>query len=1270
MRRWEFEDGKAAKFWEAGSAGAVVTVRYGRIGSQGRTQEKDCGSAEGAEAYLAKVIGEKERKGYVSVDGPGAPGGPASGAAAGVSGAAGTAGAPARTGQAAPRAPESQESREAPDEDTFAMPAAWRRQVRPRRGGLRRSVAAPAKDAVELWHGRLRSGEQSIRKALGAEGRDERMAAAARAHLAGEADPLGAAVLAVITESWQRRYEPVVDAWVLLHGLPFAARAVVELFEVGVSITYSQRHIRTADSLGALPEGAHQYLSHMRRPAADRVRALLAVAGEDTHREAVAAVAAVRGEASGTRRRIVAAYLVPGETGWVDECCADPGPSGTEDHSIRSLLFESLYAPEQLHRLAAGPGVNPVNGTLATVATLAEGTGTAVAGLIDAYLANSYVSADAMKAMAGALVELPTDEAFGMLLARVEDKHVRTALLEAARRYPVRAARMLAEAAAGSGREFGTARQILAAHVAVHRELLEPRLDGFSEEVAETVAGLLDPAGRVADAPAEALPALLVSPPWTRKRVVRKPRTVTGLSACAPARVVWLPGEREEWAATESSSREWYRRFRLEKDVARLREGGGPLRHHTVNLFAEGPEDLVRPLLDDWQPDTLWDADEAMKPVAARFGTEALPGLRRTAARHPATLGAILLPYLDVEVARLMADWSMRLKSAAGTARSWFERHGAAPAALLVPDAVGAAGPARRRAEHALRLIAARHGAGAVREAAAGYGSEAAAAVEELLSADPLENALPARMPQADAWAEPALLPQVLLRDDRGALPSASVRHLLTMLAISKPGQVYPGVGIVRETCDPGSLARFAWALFEQWRLAGMPAKDSWALHALGLLGDDDTVRALSPVLRAWPGQGAHHRAVEGLDVLAAIGSDVALMHLHGIAQRVKFKALKVRAKEKIAEVAAGLGLSGEQLADRLVPDFGLDANGSAVVDYGPRRFTVGFDEQLRPYVLDEDGKRRKDLPKPGARDDAELAPLERKRFLALKKDVRTVASDQVRRFESAMVEGRVWSAAEFRELFVAHPLLGHLVRRLVWLCATGGGGAEAGGAGAGTAAGAPGAGTSATGSGGGGTGGADSGGGTRGKRSVTAFRVAEDRTFADAGDEEFTLPGDATVRLAHPLNLGAELPVWAELFADYEILQPFPQLGRPVHRLTEQEAAGGRLGRFEGITVDTRKLLGLERRGWQRGEPQDAGVECWISRRVAEKRWVILNPSDGIAVGAIDIFPEQKVEAVWLHNRPGDWSPPHQGIELAFADIDPVILSEVIADLTELTAA
>lgn len=450
---------------------------------------------------------------------------------------------------------------------------------------------------------------------------------------------------------------------------------------------------------------------------------------------------------------------------------------------------------------------------------------------------------------------------------------------------------------------------------------------------------------------------------------------------------------------------------------------------------------------------------------------------------------------------------------------------------------------------------------------------------------------------------------------------------MLTVLALSKPGDVYPGVEVLASACTHDSLAAFAWGLFEQWRLAGMPAKESWALHALGWFGDDTTVRRLTPMLRAWPGEGAHHRAVDGLDVLAAIGSDVALMHLHGIAQRVPFKALKVRAQEKIAEVAAGLGLTGEQLGDRLVPDFGLDADGSTVIDYGPRRFTVGFDEQLRPYVRDGDGKPRKALPAPGAKDDPELAPAERKRFATLKKDVRAVAADQVLRLEAAMVSGRTWTAGEFRELFVAHPLLWHVVRRLVWLSGAGGG-----------------------------------------EGPVTSFRVAEDRTFADVRDDAFVLPDDATVTLAHPLRLGAELAAWAELFADYEILQPFPQLGRPVHALTGEEAAGHRLARFEGASVPAGRLLGLTKRGWQRGTPQDAGVERWFHRQVGDKRHLVIALEEGIAVGMVDASHDQVFETVWLDTAPGDyWG--SRTYPLRLGDLDPVIASEVLADLTEVTA-
>ena len=72
---------------------------------------------------------------------------------------------------------------------------------------------------------------------------------------------------------------------------------------------------------------------------------------------------------------------------------------------------------------------------------------------------------------------------------------------------------------------------------------------------------------------------------------------------------------------------------------------------------------------------------------------------------------------------------------------------------------------------------------------------------------------------------------------------------------------------------------------------------------------------------------------------------DVALMMLNGIAQKVKFKGLQERAREKMDEIAAKRGMTAEQLADRLVPDLDLDDHGSKTLDFGPRSFRVGFDE-------------------------------------------------------------------------------------------------------------------------------------------------------------------------------------------------------------------------------------------------------------------------------------------------------------------------------------
>src|SRR2546423_12251204 len=72
--------------------------------------------------------------------------------------------------------------------------------------------------------------------------------------------------------------------------------------------------------------------------------------------------------------------------------------------------------------------------------------GPAAAPFLAGWFDDGHGSADALKRVLAVLATLPTDEAFQLLLDRADRKYVQPALLDAMRRYPVRALRLLAAA--------------------------------------------------------------------------------------------------------------------------------------------------------------------------------------------------------------------------------------------------------------------------------------------------------------------------------------------------------------------------------------------------------------------------------------------------------------------------------------------------------------------------------------------------------------------------------------------------------------------------------------------------------------------------------------------------------------------------------------------------------------------------------------------------------------------------------------------------------
>ncbi|MFG1992792.1 DUF4132 domain-containing protein [Actinoplanes sp. NPDC048988] len=1107
-------------------------------------------------------------------------------------------------------------------EDTFDFPAGWLRHRFARRGGSGPATFTPDKKARAFVDAELARRSEVVLPVLEAPATPGDLRANGLAWLDGKPDvsPAGAAAvaLAVVLGNWQAgdKLTAFADVWLAERGPVFAALAAVEFMSLetmhspgpalpGVAQRYGVRHMLPGNQ-------RHSWRADIPMQTLLRVRSALATTTDEVYQEAVAALA---GHQHGhLYARAAAATLVPTETAWVDQAIA--GTVATQDMYLANLLAAAAGDGRQFGELAPLTGGWTLWGSIAMLATIADGVGAAVAPTLFGWFDQDAGDAESIRRILSVLAVLPGDDVMRGLIERAGRKHVTPYLLEAAGRYPRRGLRLLAE----SGRHD----DLLRAHLLNHPDLVAEVRPELSAAAAARVEAITAEAASLVTAPIEAVPPVLADPPWNHRVKAAKPVVIAGLSCDDTPATEWLPGERDAWRATpirhyDKPAEGW-------EELAHRMASGTAQWNDPVRLLTDGPDEVARRVLHRWRPTYAYDAGSWLRVAADRFEAALLPVIVSLARQSPGEYAPLLAPFTSPEVAVLMAGWLARLKATRQQAVQWLLRHPSAAARALVPAALQKPGPARREAEQALLALHLNGHGDAVRTAAGSYGTEAVAAIGTLLATDPL-SVLPAKMPPVPSWAVPGLLPPVRLRDGSGALPPGAVTNLVSILAISRLDDPYAGLAPVLEACEPSSLAEFGWGLFQRWQAAGANAKENWALSALGLIGDDETVRRLSPLILAWPGDGGHAKAVTGVNILAAIGSDVALMRLHGIAQRAKFKGLKNTANEKMAEVAAALGLSAEQLADRLVPDFGLDAAGSLRLDYGGREFTVGFDEQLRPYVADAAGKRLKALPKPGVRDDAELAPQAYKQFSALKKDVRTVATDQVRRLEQAMVSGRRWSAGEFQQLFVGHPLLWHIVRRLVWAVWHSDG----------TPAG--------------------------------AIRVAEDRTLSTVADEETTLPEDATVGVAHPLHLGGDLAAWSELFADYEILQPFPQLSRSTFALSGEEANTSRLTRFEQVTVPTTKLLGLERRGWRRETPQDAGMQSRFELAVAAGVEVAVEIEPGIAVGYVGEFGDQKITMVMLHNGTGSrWHSDPRG-QLALGELDPVVASEIIRDLTEVTA-
>jgi hypothetical protein len=1022
--------------------------------------------------------------------------------------------------------------------------------------------------------------------------------------------------------------DDVIDRWVALGGIPLAVRTTIAA--QGLFAATSPVRLERTSEPKKFAGSEIGPLYRLRRHLAS------APAQEWTDAREIGRNARTAAPLS---MRVLIAYLFPDVPEWANEDATQVLEQGIEELWSNALLMTGVdvaLAARLIERMTHPYLEIPRIATYGSPAIEAAACSMVAAHGVLALpaLLKLFDKASAMgewrRGVATALALLPSDEALGVLASRLDVPTLVPAVTEAAHRFPRRAIPILA---AFAGRGQSPAETILTGVMARNEALVDeilPTLWNTARAVVEKIRAKSAPLAD--EASLDELPRVLGSPPWNEKRkrtAESKPLELSMLDA--PVEVLWPAGWKDEYARISQFNSHpppvyeiWSEAASLDDAAlrARIREAALTDTQGYRSVYSRSllqmPERLALAVWDAIPIDRLYDPE----PFLTKFEARAFPTLLRYVATSPGKWLEMLIPFRSPAAAPLIADALARLKTARPLARRWLLLHAEAAAIGLIPQAVGPRGAARDHAASALRFLAANGHEEIVMSAAARYGAEAATAVREVLDADPLFS-LPRTLPTLPPFWQQGVFMRPRLRKNGAALPASAMDALATMLAFSSLEEPYAGIAEVKEACEPSSLGAFAWDVFSTWLAKGAPVKEAWALYALGHLGDDACARKLAPLIREWPGQAAHARAVAGLDVLAAIGSDVALMHLHGIAQKVKFKGLQDKAREKIEELAERRGLTAEELADRLVPDLGLEDDGSMTLDFGPRSFRVGFDEHLRPYVKDAEGKKLPDLPKPGKSDDAGKGKEATERWKVLKKDAKTLAGQQILRLELAMCSRRRFDVEVFRQFFVEHPLVQHLVRRIVW-------------------------------------GAYDDEG-----RLLSTFRVSEDRTFADASDDAYQFPEGARVGVVHPYELtDAVAAAWGQLFGDYEILQPWRQLGREVYRPARGERAAKELTRWTEVTVPAGKVLGLDQRGWRRGPAGDGGVATWYFKPLPSGYEVRLELEPGIDAGGALGSEEQTLGEVTIVTRDAGW---HSVGVMAFGELDPILFSELVRDLEAL---
>ncbi len=378
--------------------------------------------------------------------------------------------------------------------------------------------------------------------------------------------------------------------------------------------------------------------------------------------------------------------------------------------------------------------------------------------------------------------------------------------------------------------------------------------------------------------------------------------------------------------------------------------------------------------------------------------------------------------------------------------------------------------------------------------------------------------------------------------------------------------------------------------------------------------------RAAAPVgryLKEWYGM----RAAQGkalIAMLAWIEHPSATQLMLSVGSRFRTKSFQDEATRQAQALAERKGWTVDELADRTIPTAGLDETGTLDLSYGERSFAAVLLPGLTLELRSPEGKKIASLPNPRQSDDQDRVKDSKKALASARKEVKAVVQLQTERLYEALCTGRSWSFEDWDRYLAHHPIVRHLVQRLVWTATTEDG-------------------------------------------AVVVFRPLDDGTLTDADDAAVTVEPAARVQVAHDSNLGGEaVEQWQQHLEDYEVTPLFQQFGKGTFELPEGRGADHDITDFRGHLIEAFTLRGRATKlGYTRGGTEDGG---WFY--TYQKRFPTLGMSSVIQFSGNFLPEENRTVALTAlcfqrHGHDGTGSS-----SMRLDDVPPVLLSEAYNDM------